>query len=284
MQLFGKEIQLRTHDCSICGLMANPIKPYVNLYVKVTNACNASCPFCSNEHCGSTADFDIGKFFNILDEICRSGIRLNRINLTGGEPSVNSALVRELLDRMGSDRRLDAVQIQINTNLLSDEAHRLAMHPRLDAISISRHHPDGFLKPSDGQKLGGLPNGKVNLSYVLVKGLNDNAETARKMMDLAISNRIPHLGFVELMAVNEYAQSHHVSLSDIDWDSIPGLRKEREQCNGTFCQCSNYVYCSNGRFLDVYMRNYADPTYCKSSLLFDGQYLRQGFQSDNIIF
>jgi hypothetical protein len=36
--------------------------------------------------------------------------------------------------------------------------------------------------------------------------------------------------------------------------------------------------------IEVYMRNYCNPAYCESSLMYDGQYLRQGFQSDNIIY
>ena len=284
MQLFGKEIQLRSHECSANGLPGGALSPHVNLYIKITNACNASCPFCSNQNCTDPTDFDIDKFFIVLDEICRSGIRLNRINFTGGEPSVKSELVKTLLDRISLDLQLDKTQVQINTNLLTEEAHKLVRHPRLDVVSVSRHHPKGFLGKSDAQNLSGLPLGKSNLSCVLVKGLNDDIPSIQGMLDCAVSNGIPHVGFVELMPMNEYAKTHHLALSDIDWESIPGLRKVMEHRNGNVCHCSNYVYCAGGRMVDAYMRNYSCPDYCESSLLFDGQYLRQGFQSDNIIF
>lgn len=284
MRLFGKEIQLRSHECSYCGLAQDVIRPYVNLYVKVTNSCNASCPFCSNQNCTESADFDADKFFRILNEICNSDIRLNRISFTGGEPTIESELVIKYLDQINDNPNLDSTQIQINTNLLTPESHKVAIHPRIDSISVSRHHPDGFLGKNDSQYFSGIPSQKLNLSCVIVKGMNDRAETARAMMDFALANQIPHLGFVELLPVNNYAQTHHVSLSEINWVSIPGLRKMMEHRNGSVCRCANYVYCSDGGLLDVYMRNYADSGYCESSLLFDGQHLRQGFKTDNIIY
>jgi hypothetical protein len=32
------------------------------------------------------------------------------------------------------------------------------------------------------------------------------------------------------------------------------------------------------------MRNYMNPNYCESSVVFDGQHLRQGFHDNNIIY
>lgn len=284
MHLFDKEIQLRLCECSANDIQGGSLGPFVNLYVKITDVCNASCPFCSNQNRTELAYFDVDKFFYILDEICRSGIRLNRISFTGGEPSVKSQLVASLLDKIGDDSRLDKTQIQINTNLLSKEAHSLVRHPRLDAVSVSRHHPEGFLRKGDTQDLKGLPLRKVNLSCVLAKGLNDNIPAIQGILDCAVNNGISHVGFVELMPVNEYAKVHHVSLSDVDWESIPGFRKVIEHRNGSVCRCSNCVYCADGRIVDVYMRNYSCPDYCESSLMFDGQHLQQGFHTDNLIF
>lgn len=53
---------------------------------------------------------------------------------------------------------------------------------------------------------------------------------------------------------------------------------------GKDCKCSNYLYNNGGQVLEVYMRHYANYQYCESSLLYDGQHLRQGFHDDNIIY
>ena len=73
--------------------------PMVNIFVKVTNGCNAHCLFCSNAgeaHLGNS--FNREKLIEIARELKRQGIRLNRISITGGEPSIVPDLVKEVLE------------------------------------------------------------------------------------------------------------------------------------------------------------------------------------------
>ena len=103
------------------------------------------------------------------------------------------------------------------------------------------------------------------------------------MMKYALSLGLPRLGFVALMKVNEYCKSHFVDYSDIDFSAIPNMYFTESRNRGADCKCSNYLYNHEGKILEVYMRNYSNPLYCESSLLYDGQYFRQGFHNDNII-
>lgn len=125
---------------------------------------------------------------------------------------------------------------------------------------------------------------KVNASCNLVRGYIDDTEDAHRMMDFCLEHGITRLGFVALMPVNEYSRSRFVSLDELHLENIPHCYYTESRDRGADCRCSNYLYNNGQRMLDIYMRHYANPRYCESSLLYDGEYLRQGFRSHNIIY
>ena len=126
--------------------------------------------------------------------------------------------------------------------------------------------------------------GRVNASCNLIGGYIDNTIEVEKMLKFSISVGLPRLGFVALMKVNDYCRERYVDFDEINFSTIPHLYFTESRNRGADCKCSNYLYNHNGKILEVYMRNYANPNYCESSLMFDGQYLRQGFHDDNIIY
>ena len=86
------------------------------------------------------------------------------------------------------------------------------------------------------------------------------------------------------MKVNAFCQDHFVDLEDIHLDTLPHVYFTKSMDRGSDCKCSNYLYNKNLKILEIYMRNYANPRYCESSLVYDGEFLRQGFHQNNIIY
>lgn len=287
--LFDKEIELKEYGCFRGHAPAHHIPKSVNIFVKVTNACNAGCPFCSNADCQHDVQFfDHEKLWRVIDELIRQGIIVHRINVTGGEPSVVSKKVSEILERTTD---YPSVHLHLNTNGLLPASQELMRNPRWDSISMSLHHYE-IVKlsqlyrvsiPENAFGFSGIDMSKINASCNLIKGYIDSAEDVERMMQYALSLGLPRLGFVALMKVNDYCKNHYVDYSDIDFASIPNMYFTESKNRGVDCQCSNYLYNHNGKMLEIYMRNYSNPLYCESSLLFDGQYFRQGFHNDNII-
>lgn len=291
--LFGHPIQIKHLGCRIGDAAGSPIPPCVNLFVKVTNACNAHCLFCSNAgHSHDRQKFDVDKLFLCIDEILKERIILNRLNITGGEPSVVPELVNQIIERLTAKPEYQHMHLHLNTNGLLPESQKLMRIGRFDSISISLHHYDlSKLKeiyhcdiPSQAMDFNGIDIDKVNLSCNLIKGYIDKPEEAKKMLDKTIDMGIPRIGFVGLMPVNNYCKERFVDLEDIHIETIPHVYFTRSKNRGSDCKCSNYLYNKDGKILEIYMRNYMNPRYCESSLVFDGQYLRQGFSDNNIIF
>ena len=287
----GKKIAVKEFDCRLGTLKPERVSPFVNLFVKVTNGCNAHCLFCSNAGVKpSTRPFDAGKLIDVIQKLRDQGIRISRINITGGEPSTVPHLVTDILERV-EEKRFDDIHLHLNTNGLLRQSQQLMAHPRWDSISMSLHHYDlnrlselyGCNIPADAFSLEGIDKQRLNASCNLIKGYIDNAEEAARMLDFALELGIPRIGFVALMKVNDYCREHFVDLEEIHWEDIPHVYFTKSMNRGTNCKCSNYLYNKDLKILEIYMRNYANPEYCESSLVYDGEYLRQGFHQENII-
>lgn len=292
VDFYGKQIAVKEFDCSLGTLNPERISPFVNLFVKVTNGCNARCLFCSNADAKPTNKaFDIDKLEDIILKLKEQNIKVNRLNITGGEPSVVSPLVENILQRMDG-KVFDDIHLHLNTNGLLPQSQELMRHPRWDSISMSLHHYDidklselyGCKIHEDAFKFEEVNKQKLNVSCNLIKGYIDNPEEAHKMLDFALELGIPRIGFVALMKVNDYCKERFIDLEDIHIETIPHVYFTKSMNRGKDCKCSNYLYNKDLKILEIYMRNYANPQYCESSLMFDGEYLRQGFHDNNIIY
>lgn len=292
IRLFDKIISIKSAGCRYGSQPAVVIPPSVNLFVKVTNGCNARCAFCSNAGCNVIkAEFDHSKLWRIIDELQAKKIFVNRINLTGGEPAIVPEVVNYILERASTTRYKD-IHFHLNTNGLLPTSQALMRHTRWNSISMSLHHYDknilseiyGFQIPDGAFSFNGVNMNIVNASCNLIRGYIDSDTEVEKMLQCTISLGLPRLGFVSLMKVNDYCREHYVDFNEINFEAIPHLYFTESRNRGADCKCSNYLYNHKGKILEVYMRNYANPNYCESSLMYDGQYLIQGFHDDNIIY
>jgi pyruvate-formate lyase-activating enzyme len=292
MEIFGKTVQLKALGCNSVGVPGHPIPPSINLFVKVTNGCNAKCPFCSNSNSkGVNIKFNIDKLFEVIDEIQRQGIFVNRVNITGGEPSIVQDIVTEILER-AQDENYSKLHLHLNTNGLLPQSQYLMTHSRWNSISMSLHHYDvnrlsclyGVAIPKNALELHNIDRRKLNVSCNLIRGYVDSKDEVKKMLDFTMSLGIFRIGFVSLLKVNEYCISNFVDYDDVDLKSIPNVYHTQSKDRGKDCKCANYLYNNGLDILEIYMRYYANPYYCESSLLYDGEYLKQGFHQDNIIY
>ena len=141
MKLFGKEILVRQQSCTEDDGSAESVKPTVKLYAKVTNACNARCRFCSNGTSTERIDFNVAKFLEIVRTIEASRFCLQRVCVTGGEPSCAEETVLDIVKGMDTEDLQD-VPVFLSTNGISASARRLMRHPRFNCVTMSLHHYD----------------------------------------------------------------------------------------------------------------------------------------------
>jgi len=295
-ELFGKEINIKDNYCSLDGCKGRKIdEPYVNMYVVLTNTCNANCAFCCNPTKVDKAHFDFYKFYYILHEIRLTyGLKINKLSFTGGEPTLSGMLEHCVRAVKNLDEDIFTV---VNTNGSKLET-LIPISQYFDSIAISRHYHNDDANRSifnchnhiaTEEEIKTLPyKNKVHLSCNLQKGYMDNIMSVKTYLEHAAAMGIDDVGFVSLMPVNDYCKENFVDFKDIEFDAIDNLFISKEWNNKDSCRCRNYLYLpSNTKaevdVVKVYTRYYVDPSYCSGTLVFDGQNLRMGFNGEIII-
>ncbi|SPF54551.1 putative Molybdenum cofactor biosynthesis protein A [Candidatus Desulfosporosinus infrequens] len=293
-KLFGNEILIKDHHCNFndqVGMKVNT--PYVNLYVRLTDECQAKCRFCTFH--GKDKGFDEYKFLYTLSRLSEQ-IKINKVSFTGGEPTVKIDLLNRLLEEVKSiDKNIWTV---VNTNGYDF----LGIKPEYtDSIALSRHH---WSNPTNNEIFGLDHYGywitdskdileyphkdKLHLSCNLIKGYTDSAEKCKKFIDFFGAGGVNDFGFVSLMGNNQYSKDHFVDFSTIDLGSMPDTMKAAHYSKGSVlqptCKCANYLTClDDGSIVKSYARYYISRDECKGILVYDTDgKLKNGFDGEVI--
>ena len=287
IELFGKEVPLRTHSCSFMGKPGYPLeKPHIDLYIR-TKDCNSRCQFCIWH--SDAQNFNEKKFHQVFEEIIPK-IRIRKIAVTGGEPTLNWKLFENIVS---ISRHYVGPKTYMSMNTDGLRLQRLfddPIHQEFNQIHISRHHWDDSLNNEifnsvtpTAEQLAWAQNTtkskhQIQLSCNLIKGYIDNKEKMYQYLEFVNSLKINNCGFVSLMPVNEYSKENYIGCN------IEDLINERFNVVGFrdykgACECSNYAYFPEDlrSHIRVYHKNTYEPDKIQETLVFDGENLRLGF-------
>jgi len=291
IELFGKQIPVRSHYCKFYDYEPESIEPYVNIYVR-SKGCNAKCKFC--EFYNDASPFNYDKYLSILNEV-KNKVRVKKFAFTGGEPTLNYEQFRKnvLLTR---EHYPDVVFV-LNTNglnlnkLKKDEE----IYNQIDSISLSRHH---YIDEINNQILGfnsilaedikeiqsnSQDKNLINLTCNLTKSYIDSKEEIYKYLEFADSINIQNVGLVSLMPVNDYCKENLIDFNSLDLVS-DRFNLTKVWTYENYCRCNNYIYIPESlhNVIRVYYKYTYNPYDININLVFDGENLTTGF-TNNII-
>jgi molybdenum cofactor biosynthesis enzyme MoaA len=294
MMLFGKEVNLRQEYCALNGAKPAPVlTPYVNLYVRIEDACQATCKFCAYKNIGSK--FDFYKFYYIVEKLNKQ-LSIRKISFTGGEPTMSASLRHSVKAVKEINKDIFTV---VNTNGFKMEEH---FDLPVDSWALSRHHfidsNNQFILDTDQvpvreelEKYKSSIKKKIHLSYNLIKGSIDSHAQVMHYLEHAARMGIFDVGFVSLMPATDFAKDNFVPFKPI----LESLRKLDRVCvnqnwtMGDKCECANFLYLpmnSKKGVVRCYSRHSIKPDCSKSDgaqFFYDGSFLRNGFGGDIII-
>ena len=291
IEIFGKEIPIRTHQCSLFGDDPKEIEtPYVNLYVR-TKFCNAKCEFCT--FADTANKFNENKYIEVLKEL-RSQIWVKKVAFTGGEPTLYWDQFKWMVQT--ANELVSQATLSMNTDglnlikLFEDPINKL-----ISNIHISRHHYDDKINdkifktktPTTeelkwAQSLSDNPY-QLQISCNIIKGYIDDIPEIFKMLEWVNTLKINNVGLVSLMPVNDYSKENFKSFNVRDLIS-ERFSLTREWSNRGSCECTNYVYFPENvrQPMKVYHKNTFNPSFMKDTFVFDGEHLRIGFDGELI--
>jgi organic radical activating enzyme len=290
IRLFGKIIPLKDRDCGLNGKPGELREPSVNIFVKITDNCNAACPFCVFTNAAYTR-FNNIKFINTLDTI-RSQIKISKISFTGGEPT----LQRDTLDLVlwGIHNLDPKINVTVNTNGFDLEAFP---YDYINNMSLSKHHYDPgiddvifghktYKSEEINKMIASIPKEKLQLSCSVAKsGLYktiDSTDEIYKYLTFYAGLGVYAFGFNSLMAVNDYCKSHYLNTLEM-LDKLPNTRKSMSWLRpDKGCMCNNYVTATPSGLVTSYAKCNKDIAACDSILVFDVDKLMLGFGGEVI--
>jgi len=293
MEIFGKEVKIRSHYCRYFEGEAMPVdSPYVLFYVKF-KGCNANCPFC--EYQNDAQNFNEDKYFEIIEEI-RKKIWIKKIAFSGGEPTLHIDNLKSILRKTRNLLPKTAIVLNTNGTNLTEVFQDRDLVAVIDNISISRHHYDDKINNEifgvetiSSKELKGLRKNirrksLFHLSCNLIKGYIDNKEEVYKYLEYANSMKIKSAGFISLMPINDFCKDNFVDFNKLD-SLNENFRIIKEWGYEDICKCYNYIYIPRDykRIIKVYHKNTYRPADIDINLSFDGETLRNGF-SGKIIY
>lgn len=292
MKIFDIEIKTKTHFCSLNGRKTTKvIEPYINIYVRLTNRCQADCAFCQYKNNKCTNTFDFYKFYFAICEI-RKQVKINKISFTGGEPTL---LLPELMQCTDFIKRLDKdIFVVVNTNGFNLTRFNADNIKNIDSIALSRHATKdvdnyAIFKTSDIpsrenlEKLPEIIKNKIHISCNLIKEQIHNAKTISDFITAYSNIGFYDFGFVSLMKINKHCEEQFIDFSDIDFSSIDNMMNVKSWNKNNSCKCKNYLYCtSSGEISKVYCRYYCDNNNVESTLVYDINVLKNGFNGITI--
>jgi molybdenum cofactor biosynthesis enzyme MoaA len=291
INLFGRDVPIRTHYCSLFGETPNPVdEPALNLYVR-TKFCNAKCKFCT--FANTAEKFNETKYIEILKEMT-SKVKIKKIAFTGGEPTLYwdqfksmVQIAKELSPESKLSMNTDGLRLK---RLFEDPIHKL-----MSNIHISRHHYNDdinnqiFLtKTPTGDEIKEIQTGLDNpyliqLSCNLIKGYIDSKDEVFKFLEWTNSVEVNNVGLVSLMPVNQYSRDNFI------WFNVKDLINEqfsvtKEWQYKNACHCTNYVYLPNDmrQPIRVYHKNTFAPFDINETVVFDGENVKLGFEGEII--
>jgi molybdenum cofactor biosynthesis enzyme MoaA len=294
INLFDHKVPVRTRPCTLNGSQRKAKDlPYVNVYIRMTDRCDANCPFCAFHSNLFKEKFDLYKLYYCLNNI-KEHVYVNKIAFTGGEPTY---YMSEFLDALTTVRELfPTTHVTVNTNgvnlLRLMEAETLGM---INCVSLSRHHQSDEINtalfrisspPSENKIIEEFPDKlklhlRCNLISGKVNGVCGPAEV-KKYIDFYDEFGVMDFGFVSLMKVNKFCQDLYVDpLTPGQLKKYPDFRLSATRKRGKTCSCYNYlVKADSGNLVRVYSRADNDVENCDSMLVYDVNKLRVGFKGE----
>ena len=291
-RIFGHEVEVRAQTCNMNSVRGSSVaEPYINLYVRITNNCNAACEFCEFNGVDRN-QFDMMKFMYTLYRLYRE-VKINKIAITGGEPTTWVGYVQNIVKAV---KELDpTIYTVVNTN-----GYRwkplMDYLPYIDSVALSRHHISDTVNTNifDTHDVASLMDiadfpdkSKLHLSCNLMRGYVDSAEKAHEYIEHFSTLGVLDVGFVSLMQINAFCKSRHINFNELELESMPDTIRTMTQSQGDLkkpsCRCANFLTStSNGSIVKSYARYYAEPEACSALLVFDDNQLKVGFNGKTI--
>ena len=295
LQLGSAAIPIKDYECSCDGVYLPKEQLRLWLYVNMTDACNAACPFCVNAGAGSGHLLSPELFGKTLEKV---KTYISGISLTGGEPVLNPALLEETVrvieGIISPNIELDLVTNGTNLNKLP----YLRGLERFATIHLSRHTADDeinrrLMRWSDAPSqqeitavFRDLPDpGCTVLNCVLQKDGVHDLVSASDYLEAAADIGTANVSFIGMFKANEWCREQYISPEALKVQGDKRYFVWNHFTDHEYCHCLSGDYQARHRYVRFYYRcpGTVEPPYCRQLVYGADNVLMTGFGKSSTI-
>lgn len=285
-------VAVKDYECAQDGDYIPKKEPRLWLYVNLTDACPAACPFCVHAPDGGT--FDIKRFERTLRWVAP---HIRGISLTGGEPMLDKGLVEDAVCVINKwvprETEVDLVTNGVNIAALPE----LIGIGRFAVLHVSRHAADDTANrrlmrwpqaPSAaqiGEVFSALKDpGMTVLNCVLQAGGIHDLPSVIDYLEFAASLGAANVSFIGMFRANAFCGQNYVSPAAIPFESDARFHIWNRFCDHGYCSCSSGDYHAKAGWIRFYYRCPGDepaPDYCRQLVYGADNRLRTGFGKES---
>lgn len=266
INLFGQDLLYKNYDCSRNPQVHTPRPPLFNLYIQVTDVCNATCRFCDKaNHVPKDVALDVFKLTHILKELTERNI-VARISLTGGEPLIKVDRLNQILESIAEI--IPNAYVSLNTNGTHLERFEEIKYPSLiKEIDISRHHYEEQRNCEVfGRQTASLKDIEVfsrrhkhvtlKLNCVMTKNRIYNISDVEQYLETMSQYSLKEVRFISLLNLTEAYQDLYFDVNTLTKHFSEKYANIGDLFDKDICQCFGFMYvASNGFPIKAFIRN-----------------------------
>ena len=298
LQIGRTMLSCKDYECSDDGVYLPKEKLNLWLYIELTDACPAACPFCVfSEAAHRTGKrLDPEKLRKTLQQIAPV---VSGVSLTGGEPMTDIPLLEETI-RIVQETIPDEIELDMVTNGLNiRKLPELEGIRRFGTIHVSRHAVEDdvnavLMRWKDAPAMetlkevfASLPDpGATVLNCVLQQyGVHD-METVRAYLEMAAWIGAANISLIGMFKANDYCRRNYISPAMLDFSGDPRFTVWNHFRDYDYCQCSTGDYKASAGYVRYYYRcpgNVPAPDCCRQLVYGADNLLRAGFGNAEVI-
>ena len=298
LQIGGSRIACKDYECSQDEVYLPKKKLRLWLYITLTEACPAGCPFCVCSAAGGKT----GKHID-PEKLRRALLKISSfvsgVSITGGEPMTDIPLLQEAIRAVQAtippEVELDMVTNGFNIGKLP-ELRGLA---RIATVHVSRHAAeDGqnaeLMRWKDAPSaevlrkvFSSLPDpGMTVMNCVLQKPGVHDMDSVREYLEMAARIGAANVSLIGMFPANAWCQENYVSPLDLDFAGDSRFTVWNHFHDHDYCRCSTGDYQVKAGYVRYYFRcpgKTPGPEVCRQLVYGADNILRAGFGNAAII-
>ena len=291
-------LECKDYDCSQDDVYPPKEKLRLWLYINLTDACPAGCPFCiyAAENGNGRNHADPEKLNKTLARISPF---VSGVTLTGGEPMTDIPLVEDAVRAVRETIPPD-IELDMATNGLHiGKLPLLKGLERITTVHFSRHAAEDeqnrLLMDWKGapsrealkEAFSALPDkGLTVLNCVLQKKGVHDMDTVRAYLETAAWMGARNVSLIGMFPANDYCRENYISPAVLEFSDDPRFTIWNHFHDHEYCRCSTGDYKAKAGYIRYYYRcpgKAPEPGCCRQLVYGTDDRLRAGFGNAEII-